>query len=304
MSAVITADELTKSFGSLKAVDRLSFEVPEGKLVGFVGPNGAGKSTTMRMLVGLIKATGGSGTILGQPIDHPERYLPEVGALVEAPVFYPELTGRRNLEVLTTLAGSGRDRIDSTLERVGLAGREDDQVDGYSMGMRQRLAVAGTLLSDPKLLLLDEPVNGLDPAGIREVRQLLRDIREEGRTVFISSHLLAELELLCDWFVIIKQGKLVFQGTLEELNSLQGHRLVVATEEPGQLEIVSGLAIAEGFKVERFNGNLMIDAPLEFAGTLNRKAMELGATLVELHSEERPLEDIVLDITGPNDSEA
>lgn len=303
MSAVITAEGLTKSFGSHKAVDRLSFEVPEGKLVGFVGPNGAGKSTTMRMLVGLIRSTGGRATVLGEPIDHPERYLSDVGALVEAPVFYPELSGRRNLEVLATLAGSGGDLIDSGLERVGLAGRESDQVKGYSMGMRQRLAVAGALLSDPKLLLLDEPVNGLDPAGIREVRQLLRDIRAEGRTVFISSHLLAELELLCDWFVIIKQGGLVFQGTLEELNALQGRRLVVATEEVHQLEIVSELAAAEGFTVERLNGNLMIDAPLDYAGTLNRKAMELGATLVELRPEESSLEDVVLDITGTDNTE-
>lgn len=303
MSAVITAEGLTKSFGSLIAVDGLSFEVPEGKLVGFVGPNGAGKSTTMRMLVGLIKSTGGSGTVLGQPIDHPERYLSDVGALVEGPVFYPELTGRRNLEVLTTLAGSGGDRIESVLERVGLAGRESDQVRGYSMGMRQRLAVAGALLSDPKLLLLDEPVNGLDPAGIREVRQLLRDIRSEGRTVFVSSHLLAELELLCDWFVIITKGKLVFQGTLEELNALQGRRLVVATEEVGQLEIVSKLAVADGFTVERLNGGLMIDAPLDYAGTLNRRATELGATLVELRPEETSLEDIVLKITDTNNTE-
>lgn len=298
MSAVITTEGLTKSFGSLTAVDRLSFEVPEGKLVGFVGPNGAGKSTTMRMLVGLIRSTSGSGTVLGHPINHPERYLPDVGALVEGPVFYPELTGHRNLEVLTTLAGSGRDRVDFVLEQVGLAGREHDQVSGYSMGMRQRLAVAGTLLSDPKLLLLDEPVNGLDPAGIREVRQLLRDIRAAGRTVFVSSHLLAELELLCDWFVIIKQGSLVFQGTLEELNELQGRRLVVATEEPRQLEIVDRIAVAEGFTVERLNGNLLIDAPLDYAGPLNRKAMELGATLVELRPEETSLEDIVLRITA------
>ncbi len=260
MAAVITAEGLTKNFGSLTAVDRLSFEVPAGKLVGFVGPNGAGKSTTMRMLVGLIRSTSGSGTVLGHSIDHPERYLSDVGALVEGPVFYPELSGYRNLEVLTTLAGSGRDRIDSALEQVGLTGREYDRVSGYSLGMRQRLAVAGTLLSDPKLLLLDEPVNGLDPAGIREVRQLLRDIRAEGRTVFVSSHLLAELELLCDWFVIIKQGSLVFQGTLEELNELQSRRLVVATEEVSQLEIVQQIAVGEGFTVERLNGNLIPQA--------------------------------------------
>lgn len=303
MSAVITTEQLTKSFGSLRAVDQLSFEVPEGKLVGFVGPNGAGKSTTMRMLVGLISPTGGSATVLGEPINHPERYLPEVGALVEAPVFYPELTARRNLEVLATLAGSGKDRIAPGLERVGLAGREDDQVSGYSMGMRQRLAIAGALLSDPRLLLLDEPVNGLDPAGIREVRQLLRDIRSEGRTVFISSHLLAELELLCDWFVIIRRGGLVFQGTLDELNQRQHRRLIVATEEVDQLEIVERIAVAEGFSTEQLNGNLVIDAPLTYAGTLNRKAMNLGATLVELRPEETSLEDIVLDITGPNKTE-
>ena len=303
MSAVITTEGLTKTYGSVTAVDRLSFEVPEGKLVGFVGPNGAGKSTTMRLLVGLIRSTRGSATVLGHPIDRPQRYLPDVGALIEGPVSYPELTGRRNLEVLATLAGSGHEHIDAVLERVGLTGREDDRVSGYSMGMRQRLAIAGTLLSGPKLLLLDEPVNGLDPAGIREVRQLLRDIRAEGRSVFVSSHLLAELELLCDWFVIINHGGLVYQGTLEDLNRMQRPRLVVATEEISQLEIVSRIAVAAGFTVEPLDGRLVVDAPLDYAGPLNRRAMELGATLVELRPEATSLEDIVLDITATGDTE-
>ena len=298
MRPAITTDRLSKRYDRIAAVDGLSFEVPEGALVGFVGPNGSGKSTTMRMLTGLIQPTGGTGTVLGQPLSRPDQYLPHVGALIESPAFYPELSGRRNLEVLATLGGDGSGRIDGLLERVGLGARSADPVSNYSLGMKQRLGIATALLTNPRLLLLDEPVNGLDPAGIREVRRLLIDIRDEGRTVFVSSHLLSELELLCDWFVIIKEGRLVFQGTLDELRSGQGTRLVATPDRPEGIETVAAIAAAAGFEVMSFNGTVTIDAPYAFAGTLNQSSMNAGVTLIELRREETSLEDTVLEMTN------
>ncbi len=297
METAIATNRLSKRYDRIAAVDGLTFEVPAGALVGFVGPNGSGKSTTMRMLTGLVRPTGGSGTVLGAPLDRPDRYLPQVGALIEGPAFYPELSGRRNLEVLATLGGDGRERIDPLLERVGLAGRAADPVSNYSLGMKQRLGIATALLTDPQLLLLDEPVNGLDPAGIREVRRLLGDIRDEGRTVFVSSHLLSELELLCDWFVIIKEGRLVFQGTLDELQARQGTRLVAIPDRPDGADTVAGIATAAGFEVVSLNGRITIEAPYTFAGTLNQRAMDAGVTLVELRREQTSLEDTVLEMT-------
>ena len=298
MRSAITTDRLSKRYDRIAAVDGLSFEVPEGALVGFVGPNGSGKSTTIRMLTGLIQPTGGTGTVLGQPLNRPDKYLPHVGALIESPAFYPELSGRRNLQVLATLGRDGRERIDGLLERVGLTARSDDPVSNYSLGMKQRLGIATALLTNPRLLLLDEPVNGLDPAGIREVRRLLTDIRDEGRTVFVSSHLLSELELVCDWFVIIKEGRLVFQGTLNELRSRQGTRLVATPDRPEGIETIAAIAAAAGFEVVSFNGKVTVDAPYEFAGTLNRTAMDAGVTLIELRREGTSLEDTVLEMTN------
>lgn len=203
---------LSKHFGQRKAVDGLTISIPAGTIAGFVGPNGAGKTTTIRLLLGLVRPSAGSATILGQPLTHPERYLPRVGALVEAPAFYPSLSGRTNLEVLARLGGHPRSRVGQLLELVELSDRAKDPVRKYSQGMKQRLGVAMALLPDPDLLILDEPANGLDPLGIIQMRDLLRHLREQGKTVFLSSHLLGELEQVADWLVMLHQGKALYNG--------------------------------------------------------------------------------------------
>ena len=180
---------LSKQFGQRKAVDGLTMSIPAGTIAGFVGPNGAGKTTTIRLLLGLVRPSAGSATILGQLLTHPERYLPCVGALIEAPTFYPSLSGRTNLEVLAHLGDYPRSRVSQVLELVALSDRAKDPVRTYSQGMKQRLGVAMALLPDPDLLILDEPANGLDPLGIIGMRDLLRRLREQGKTIFISSHL-------------------------------------------------------------------------------------------------------------------
>ena len=208
----IATHGLSKHFGQRKAVDGLTITIPAGSITGFIGPNGAGKTTTIRLLLGLVRPSAGSATILSQPLTNPRRYLPRVGALIEAPAFYPSLSGRTNLEVLAHLAGSSHARVDQVLEMVDLSDRARDRVGSYSLGMKQRLGVAMALLTDPDLLILDEPANGLDPLGIIGTRDLLRRLREQGKTIFLSSHLLGELEQVADWLVMLHQGKALYNG--------------------------------------------------------------------------------------------
>jgi ABC-2 type transport system ATP-binding protein len=215
---------LRKSYGSRLALDGLELSVPSGVVYGFLGPNGAGKTTTMRLLTGLLHPDAGSIELLGSSFRRGDRKrLFDVGALIEAPSFYPYLSGRANLRALAASgANVPRGRIEELLELVGLRERARDKVSGYSLGMRQRLGIAGALLSDPKLLLLDEPANGLDPAGIVAMRETLRHLASSGKTVFVSSHLLAEVQVLADVVGIIAAGKLVREGTLETLLTEQG----------------------------------------------------------------------------------
>jgi len=203
---------LSKHFGRRKAVDHLTIRIPTGTIAGFVGPNGSGKTTTIRLLLGLVRPSEGSATVLGQPISHPQTYLSRVGALIEAPAFYPSLSGQTNLEVLARLGGYTRSRARELLDLVELSDRARDRVGSYSLGMKQRLGVAIALLPDPDLLILDEPANGLDPLGIIATRDLLRRLREQGKTIFLSSHLLGELEQVADWLVMLHQGKALYNG--------------------------------------------------------------------------------------------
>jgi ABC-2 type transport system ATP-binding protein len=201
---------LSKYFRQRKAVDALTISVPRGVIAVFIGPNGAGKTTTLRLLLGLVRPSAGSATVFGREIAHPRAYLPCVGALIESPAFYPGFSGRKNLEVLAHLGGHPRSRIGQVLEMVGLSERANDPVGNYSLGMKQRLGVAMALLPDPELLILDEPANGLDPLGIIEMRDLLRNLRDQGKTILLSSHLLGELEQITDWLVMLNQGKALF----------------------------------------------------------------------------------------------
>ncbi|HEX5617550.1 MAG TPA: ATP-binding cassette domain-containing protein, partial [Solirubrobacteraceae bacterium] len=213
MTDVIETSALTKRYGETVAVDRLDLRVRRGEVYGFLGPNGAGKSTTLRMLLGLVRPTSGAVTVLGGRPGTPAA-LSRVGAMIEGPAFYPFLSGRDNLRVLARYAGAPESRIGAVLAEVDLEDRAGDRVAAYSMGMKQRLGIAAALLKDPELLLLDEPTNGLDPAGMAEMRDFIRSLGAGGRTVLLSSHLMGEVELVCDRVGVIRAGSLVAEGTV------------------------------------------------------------------------------------------
>jgi ABC-2 type transport system ATP-binding protein len=286
---VIETHGLSKHFGRRKAVDALTISVPSGTIAGFVGPNGAGKTTTIRLLLGLVRPSAGSASVLGRSIFHPRAYLPRVGALIEAPAFYPSLSGRKNLEVLAHLGGHPLSRIGQVLEIVELSDRARDRVGTYSLGMKQRLGVAAALLPDPDLLILDEPANGLDPLGMIQIRDLLRSLREQGKTIFISSHLLGELEQVSDWLLMLDQGKVVFNGPARELVDHRSELVVEA--EAAHLDVVARIATAAGYAVTPGDGSLRIACPTSFAEELQRRAREAGATRVAIRARETSLEE-------------
>ncbi|MFC1919949.1 ABC transporter ATP-binding protein [Chloroflexota bacterium] len=293
----LSASSLTKKFGKLKAVESLSFEMPRGGVIGFVGPNGAGKSTTIRMLLGLIKPTGGNAEVLGHGICTPSAYLSKVGALIEAPVFYPGLSGFNNLKALAKLGGFPSEQVPRVLETVGLTSRADDKVANYSMGMKQRLGIAAALLPDPDLLILDEPTNGLDPAGIVEIRNLLRQIGQSGRTVFVSSHLLSEVEAEADRLVMIHNGRLVFAGELADIMKKACETVYAAPENTADLPLLTALVSEAGHLFRQENNAVYITAPREWSSELNRLATSKGINLRELRPQCDSLEDIFLSMT-------
>jgi ABC-2 type transport system ATP-binding protein len=215
--AAIDVRGLTKRYNEALAVDDLSFVVPQGSITGFIGPNGSGKTTTIRMLMHLAKPDAGQARVLGVPIERPQDFLPLVGALIESPAFEPNLSGSRNLLALAYLGRTNPARIPPLLDLVGLGSAGKKPYKAYSLGMKQRLGIAAAMLSDPKLLILDEPTNGLDPNGIREVRDLLQRLAKSGKTIFVSSHLLGELQRICSHLVIIDKGRLRYQGTVDGL---------------------------------------------------------------------------------------
>jgi ABC-2 type transport system ATP-binding protein len=296
---------LTKRYGDRTAVAGLDLDVPAGVVAGFVGPNGAGKTTTMAMLLGLVRPSGGSATVLGEPIERPAAYLPRVGALIETPAFYPALSAEENLRVFATVAGHDPAGVPRLLDRVGLAGRAGDRYRGYSLGMKQRLGIAAALLGDPDLLVLDEPANGLDPEGVREMRELIGRLADGGRTVLVSSHDLSELEQVCDWLVLIDAGHRLYQGRTRDL--LDGHQsglaaVPLAAEDLAPLE---DLLRRRGHPVERQPARLVIgvgsggDAAEDLAlaaADVNRSAFDAGIVLVELSPLRTTLEDRYLDL--------
>ena len=312
-SAAISVRGLTKTYGSRTVVDGLDIDVPRGAIAGFVGPNGAGKTTTMAMLLGLVRPTAGGGEVLGEPIDHPPSYVTRVGALIESPAFYPSMTGRENLRLLATVGGLDQSTIDVALDEVGLSDRGDDRYRNYSLGMKQRLGIAAGLIGDPELLILDEPANGLDPEGVREMRALLGGMSHRGRTVLVSSHDLSELEQICDYLVLIDTGRSLFQGPTTELLADGGRaRVVVVPERTDDTERLRELIVLDGCKVERTGGRGLIvaasdgaspgTAPTtdELAATINRAAFDAGIILVELHPDRITLEDQFLSMIGAN----
>ena len=297
-NTAISVSDLSKKYGDQVAVSHATFEVPLGTICGFVGPNGSGKTTTMRMLLGLITPTGGTGEILGESIKHPEKYLPRVGAMIEGPAFYPALSGKENLNVLATLGGFSTDRVQGLLEQVGLGDRGKSKFKTYSLGMKQRLGIAAALLPNPKLLMLDEPTNGLDPEGIQEVRALLRSLANDGTSVFVSSHLLSELELISDYLVMLRKGEVVFAGTMKELLLQQQPVILVKTEKLADLDKIVEIAQADGHHATIRSEVAHIEGPAEWAGTLNRKAFDAGITLTQLAPQLPNLEETFFEMTG------
>jgi ABC-type multidrug transport system ATPase subunit len=293
---VIRTQGLTKRFGRVVAVDDLDLEVAEGDVYGFLGPNGSGKTTTVRMLLGLVLATSGTVELLGREMPkNAGEVLPQVGALVEGPAAYAGMSGRANLALLDAMGSGGSRvdrarRIDDALDRVGLGGVDSRPVRAYSLGMRQRLGLAATLIRRPRLLVLDEPTNGLDPQGIREIRDLLAELNREGTTVFLSSHLLAEVEHLCDRVGVLDRGRLVVQDRLDALRGPTG-RLRVRTPD-----VEAARALLDG-QVELADAQeLYVRHP--DAATLNRLLVEGGVRVEFLAPEHRTLEDVVLEATG------
>ena len=297
-NTAISVTDLSKRYGDRMAVSHATFEVPLGTICGFVGPNGSGKTTTMRMLLGLITPTGGTGEILGQSIEHPEKYLPRVGAMIEGPAFYPALSGSENLKYLATLGGFSTDRVQSLLDQVGLGDRAKSKYKTYSLGMKQRLGIAAALLPNPKLLMLDEPTNGLDPEGIQEVRALLRSLADNGTTVFVSSHLLSELEIISDYLVMLRKGEVVFAGKIEELLLAQQHVIIAKGQNPGDLEKILTLATGMGHTASIRNNEVHIQANADWAATLNRAAFDAGITLAQLSPQVPNLEETFFEMTG------
>ena len=298
MSAVISAENLTKKYGDLVAVDHVTFDIPAGAITGFVGPNGAGKTTTIRMLLGLVRPSAGSARILEHSISEPESYLPYVGAMIEGPAFYPALSGRENLRVLARLGDFPYERVEELLELVGLSDRATSKFKTYSLGMKQRLGIAAALLPRPKVLILDEPVNGLDPAGIHEVRNLLRSLADSGISIFVSSHILSELEVIADYLVVVDHGKVIFQGATKDLLAAHKPRLVVRGSNPSDSQVLQEIARAAGFESEIESGFVTLFAPESFAGELNKSAFARGITLTLLQVTRPTLEESFFEITG------
>jgi ABC-2 type transport system ATP-binding protein len=302
----VSTDGLTKRFGERTVVDHLDLRIPTGRVCGFVGPNGAGKTTTIRMLLALIRPDEGVGSVLGHPLTEPAEYLRRVGALIEAPAFYPALSGRDNLSTLARLGSIPARRIDVALERVGLADRAGDRFRSYSLGMKQRLGIAAALLADPALLILDEPTNGLDPAGIVEMRALVRSLAEDGITVFISSHLLAEVEQICDHLVMIRDGRLVFQGEVAELYARQRTELVVRPEHEADLDRVLKLVMDAGHpaRLQDDRAAIVVESSADWAPELNRLAFANHITLAQLTARAPSLEEAFFTLTGTHSGDA
>jgi ABC-2 type transport system ATP-binding protein len=294
-SNAISVAGLTKRFGERLAVDHLDIEVPSGVVAGFVGPNGAGKTTTMAMLLGLVRPTSGTGAVLGESIEEPAAYLHEVGALIETPAFYPSLTGAENLRMFATVGRHDSASIPALLDEVGLGDRGDDRYRSYSLGMKQRLGIAAALLGDPRLLILDEPANGLDPQGVREMRSLVGDLAGTGRTVLVSSHDLSELEQVCDWLVLIDTGRSLYQGPTSQLLDGVVHGVAVATACAEERPVLQSVLRSEGFEFALDGERLVVALDgrdvATVAAAVNRVAFEAGMVLAELSPLRTTLED-------------
>ena len=293
-AALVETRGLGKRYGSVTAVEGLNISVRRGEVYGFLGPNGAGKTTTLRMLLGLIRPSSGTATVLGEEPGSP-RALRGVGALVESPAFYPYLSGRDNLRVMARYCEVPPSQVDEVLGQVELAGRAKDKFKKYSLGMKQRLGVAAALLKDPELLILDEPTNGLDPKGMADMRAIIRRVGRGERTVLLSSHLLGEVQQVCNRVGVIHRGKLLIEGTVEELRGGSGILVRVEPLEKAR-EVAAGLDGVKGARIT--DGVLALDADPDLAAEVNAGLVSAGLRVSELRPVERSLEDVFLELTG------
>jgi ABC-2 type transport system ATP-binding protein len=294
---VVQTKDLTKKYGNgdaaRLAVDRVSMTVRRGEVYGFLGPNGAGKTTTLRMVLGLIRPTGGSATVLGGPAGE-SGTTARIGALIEGPGFYPYLSGRDNLRTMAHYRGLSDGVVDAALERVDLAERGRDKFKSYSLGMKQRLGVAAALMGDPDVIVLDEPTNGLDPAGMADMRALIVSLSRSGQTVLLSSHLLAEVEEICDRVGVISRGTLLVESTVSALRG--GRRLrVVATPVDGALSIAMRLAGEEAVQLD--GDAVLVDVPAERTPEVVRALVTEGLDVHEARISERTLEEVFFEMT-------
>jgi ABC-2 type transport system ATP-binding protein len=292
--AVIAIEGLTKRFGDLVAVDDLSFEVDQGTVVGFLGPNGAGKTTTLRTLLGLVTPTAGRARIDGRPYRELADPIRHVGAVLEASSFHPGRGARNHLRVVATAAGLPYARADAVLEQVGLADVARRRVGGFSLGMRQRLGLATALLGDPKVLILDEPANGLDPQGVHWLRSFLRQLADHGRTVLVSSHVLAEVAQTVDQVVIIAHGRLVTQSTLAALTARTDQLVRVRTP---QAEDLRSLLAAQGIQADPDGADQLL-ATATTTEVVGRAAAAAGIVIYEMGAKRSNLEDVFLQLTS------
>lgn len=296
MNAIETI-ELTKRYGKRLAVDRLNLTVGKGEVFGFLGPNGAGKTTTIAMLLGLVRPTKGQAIVLGHDVQRePAEALRRVGAMIEAPAFYPYLSGADNLRVLARAGGIPAERVGQVLATVELSDRARDKVATYSQGMKQRLAIAAALLPDPELIMLDEPTNGLDPAGTVEIRNLIRELAAGGRTILLCSHLLYEVEQLCSRVAILKEGKLIASGDVATLlRRGQGVRLRVQGAPGPAVSLLRTLSWVNSVTVQ---GNaILIDAPADRTAEINALLIRADIVVAEIGASHSSLEEFFLTVT-------
>jgi ABC-type multidrug transport system ATPase subunit len=294
-TTIVSTRRLTKTFGPRTAVDAVDLTVRRGEVYGFLGPNGAGKTTTLRMLLGLIRPTSGSATVHGLAPGDPVA-VARTGSLVEGPGFYPYLSGRENLRVLARYRGLDDRAVDRVLERVDLAERAADRFKAYSLGMKQRLGVAAALLGEPDLLVLDEPTNGLDPAGMADMRKLVVDVAAGGQTVLLSSHLLAEVQEICDRVGIIAGGRLLVESTVAELRGSTGIRLVA---RPLDRALAVAMRVVGDDAVEVADDALQLSGPADLVPELARALVAADVDIADLHVVERSLEDVFFHLTRP-----
>jgi ABC-2 type transport system ATP-binding protein len=303
LELAIKTSSLTKQFGSQKAVSSIDLSVPKGSVFGFLGPNGSGKTTTIRMILGLAAASKGDIELLGHPIPKElEHALPKVGALVEGPAFYPYMSGRNNLIRIDSAdrnsrSGTRKQRVDAALERVGLTNAAKKKVHAYSLGMKQRLGLANALLKPREILILDEPTNGLDPQGTREVRNLIRSLAAEGITIFVSSHLLSEIEQLCSHLAVMTAGKIVAQGSLAELRNESQTRLVLKADRID--ELVDFLKVQGLTKLSLKPDRVVAPVPTDFdVANLNQLLVKKKFMVSEIRLEQPSLEEYFVNLTG------